>query len=115
MNSIEKIQKREQIKYVNMQENDKMTTLLYSIYYHHYVYKIIFLFKAVECPVLKTTIANGKVTSCGKFYKETCTFTCNENFHIVNEVATSKKLDCLINGHWSQGLPSCVCKNFFVL
>lgn len=73
------------------------------------------MFKAVECPVLKTTIANGKVTSCGKFYRETCTFTCNENYHIVNEAATSKKLHCLIDGHWSEGLPSCVCKKNFIL
>ena len=70
-----------------------------------------FIFKAVECPVLGSTMTNGKVSSCGKFYRETCTFTCNENYHIVNEVATSKKLECLIDGHWNQGLPSCVGKS----
>eukprot|EP00111_Clytia_hemisphaerica_P006027 TCONS_00017431-protein len=62
----------------------------------------------VECPPQPKTIQNGKVTSCGKFYKETCTFTCNKNYHVVNEVATSKKIECLITGFWNQGLPACV-------
>lgn len=64
--------------------------------------------KPVKCAALPNKISNGKVTSCGNYYKETCTFTCNKNYNIVNEVVTSKKLTCLIDGTWDQAMPACV-------
>ena len=65
-------------------------------------------FSVVECPSLPTSIKNGRVENCGKEYKETCTFICNENHHIVGETATRKKSVCQHTGKWSlQSIPSC--------
>lgn len=62
----------------------------------------------VQCPALPNHISNGKVSSCGKFFKETCTFVCNSNHHIANEVASSRKLTCQMNGKWNMPMPQCV-------
>ena len=68
----------------------------------------------MECPPLAQTISNGKVTSCGKYYQETCTFACDKNHHVLNEASSRKKLVCLVNGRWSQRPPLCVGKKIIV-
>ena len=64
----------------------------------------------MKCLALPKTLRNGRVTSCGQYYGESCTFTCNRNHHIKNDVATSRKLTCTLTngGTWSRAVPECI-------
>ncbi|XP_065668355.1 sushi, von Willebrand factor type A, EGF and pentraxin domain-containing protein 1 isoform X2 [Hydra vulgaris] len=63
-----------------------------------------------QCPKLPSNIVNGQVSSCGTLFSETCTFSCNPNYHVANEVAvvTSRKLTCTLDGQWDKPVPLCV-------